>query len=106
VNQLEDRERRILGVFVVIFGLFLVLAVPVGLTAYLGLLASENEAMREAIASIRDSRSTLEKRAQERQAMDQRYQKQAPPLAGFLAGIAERHDVAIPETQDQADVPH
>jgi general secretion pathway protein M len=27
-------------------------------------------------------------------------------LAGFLAGIAQRHDIEIPETQDQADAPH
>lgn len=106
INQLEDRERRLLGVFVVVFGVFLILVVPVGLTAYLGSIASENESMREAIVSIEESRGVLEKRAQERQAMDARYQRKAPPLAGFLAGIAQRHDIDIPETQDQADVPH
>ena len=106
INQLEDRERRLLGVLVVVFGVFVILVVPLGLTAYLGSISSENEAMREAITSIQESRVTLAKRAQEREAMDARYQRKAPPLAGFLAGIAQRHDIEIPETQDQADVPH
>lgn len=106
INQLEDRERRLLGVLVVVFCVFAILIIPVGLTAYLGSISSENEAMREAISSIQDSRVTLAKRAQEREAMDARYQRQAPPLAGFLAGIAQRHDIEIPETQDQADAPH
>lgn len=106
INQLEDRERRLLGVLVVVFGVFMILAIPVVLTAYLGSIASENEAMREAISSIESSRSILQKRAEERAVQDARYEKQTPPLAGFLAGIAERHDIDIPETQDQADVPH
>ncbi len=106
INQLEDRERRLLGVLVVVFCVFVILVIPVGLTAYLGSISSENEAMREAIASIQESRATLAKRAQEREAMDARYQRKAPPLAGFLAGIAQRHDIEIPETQDQAEVPH
>ncbi len=106
INQLEDRERRLLGVLVVVFGAFMILVVPLGLTAYLSSVDSENEAMREAIASIQDSRSVLEQRAAERQAQDLRYQRKAPPLAGFLASIAQRHDIEIPETQDQADVPH
>lgn len=106
INQLEDRERRLLGVFVAVFGAFLILVIPVGLAAYLGSIASENEAIREAITSIQDSKMLLEKRAVERQSQDARYQKTAPQLAGFLAGIAERHDIEIPETQDQTEVPH
>ena len=106
INQLEDRERRLLGVLVLVFGAFLILVIPVGLAAYLGSVASENEAMREAIQSIQDSRDLLEKRALERQQQDLRYSKHAPPLAGFLASIAQRNEIEIPETQDQTDVPH
>ena len=106
INQLEDRERRLLGVFVVIFGIFIILVIPLGLTAYLGSISSENESMREALATLQQSRSVLEKRAEEQAKMDARYEKTAPPLAGFLAGIAQRHSIEIPETQDQAEVPH
>jgi len=106
INQLEDRERRLLGVFVVVFGIFVILVVPLGLTAYLGTISSENESMREALATLQQSRSILEKRAEEQAKMDARYEKTAPPLAGFLAGIAQRHSIEIPETQDQAEVPH
>ena len=106
INQLEDRERRLLGVLVVIFGIFVILVVPLGLTAYLGSISSENESMREALTTLQQSRSILEKRAEEQAKMDARYEKAAPPLAGFLAGIAQRHSIEIPETQDQAEVPH
>lgn len=106
INQLEDRERRLLGVFVVIFGIFTILVIPLGLTAYLGSISSENESMREAMATLQQSRTVLEKRAEEQVKMDARYERAAPPLAGFLAGIAQRHKIEIPETQDQAEVPH
>ena len=106
INQLEDRERRLLGVFVVIFSIFIILVIPLGLTAYLGSISSENESMREALTTLQQSRSILDKRAEEQAKMDARYEKTAPPLAGFLAGIAQRHSIEIPETQDQAEVPH
>lgn len=106
INQLEDRERRLLGVFVVVFGIFVILVIPLGLTAYLGAISSENESMREALTTLQQSRSILEKRAEEQAKMDTRYERPAPPLAGFLAGIAQRHKIEIPETQDQAEVPH
>lgn len=106
INQLEDRERRLLGVFVVIFGFFIILVIPLGLTAYLGSISSENESMREALATLQQSRGVLEKRAEAQAQMDARYERPAPPLAGFLAGIAQRHKIEIPETQDQAEVPH
>ncbi len=106
INQLEDRERRLLGVFVVVFGIFAILVIPLGLTAYLGSISSENESMREAMATLQQSRSVLEKRAEEQVKMDARYERTTPPLAGFLAGIAQRHKIEIPETQDQAEVPH
>lgn len=106
INQLEDRERRLLGVLVLVFGVFMVVVVPVGFTAYLGSVASDNEAINQALADLQQSRTILEERAAERAQLDARYDKKAPALAGFLAGIAQRHDIEIPETQDQADVPH
>jgi len=106
INQLEDRERRLLGVFVVVFGIFIILVIPLGLTAYLGSISSENDSMREALTNLQQSKGTLEKRAQEQAQMDRRYERKAPALAGFLAGIAQRHKIEIPETQDQAEVPH
>ncbi|HEY6727317.1 MAG TPA: hypothetical protein VI197_24955 [Polyangiaceae bacterium] len=92
--------------FVVVFGIFAILVIPLGLTAYLGSISSENESMREAMATLQQSRSVLEKRAEEQVKMDARYERTTPPLAGFLAGIAQRHKIEIPETQDQAEVPH
>ena len=106
INQLEDRERRLLGVFVLVFGVFVILIVPLGVTAYLSSVNDDNEAIREAITALDDGRAVLEKRAQERAEAEARYSKQAPALAGYLASVAEKVSVEIPETQDQQAIPH
>jgi general secretion pathway protein M len=106
INQLEDRERRLLGVLVLVFGVFVILIIPVGITAYLSSVNADNEAIREALTAIGDGRAALDKRAQERAEVEARYAQKAPALAGYLASIAEQVNVEIPETQDQQAVPH
>jgi general secretion pathway protein M len=104
--QLDDRERRLLGLLVVVFVGFVVLLVPAGTAALLASQRGDNQALREALAAIDDSRVLIEQRDAERQALDERYEKQAPPLASFLANLAKEVGVEIPETQDRANVPH
>lgn len=106
INQLEDRERRLLGVFVVVFGTVVILIIPVGVMAYLSSVNADNEAIREAITAIDDGSAMLDKRASERAGVEARYAKKTPALAGYLAGVAEKVSVEIPETQDQQPVPH
>jgi general secretion pathway protein M len=106
INQLEDRERRLLGVLILVFGVFVILVIPVGITAYLGSVKADNESVREAIAAINDGRAMLEKRAHERAQVEARYAKKTPALAGYLAGVADKVKVEIPETQDQQAIPH
>jgi general secretion pathway protein M len=106
IDQLDERERRLLGVLIFVFcGLF-ALSVPLGLTAYLSSLRDDNEALREVLTEIQESGALLSQRAAERAAVDKRYATSAPALAAFLAGLASEVDVSIPETQDQASVPH
>jgi general secretion pathway protein M len=106
INQLEDRERRLLGVFVLVFGAFVILIVPVAITAYLSSVGDDNDAMREAIDSIGQSRALLDERARERSDVEARYGRKAPELAGYLAGVADNTSIEIPETQDQQAIPH
>ena len=106
INQLEDRERRLLGVFVLVFGVFVILVIPLGVTAYLSSVKDDNETIREAIDAIDDGRAMLSKRAGERADVEARYARKAPALAGYLASVAEGVSVEIPETQDQQAVPH
>lgn len=106
INQLEDRERRLLGVFVLVFGVFVILVIPLGVTAYLSSVQDENDAIREAIDAIDDGRAMLSRRASERADVEARYARKAPALAGYLASVAEQVSVEIPETQDQQAIPH
>jgi general secretion pathway protein M len=104
--RLGVRERRLLGILVGILGLFLVLLLPIGLTALVHSRRSENEAVRKALADIDDSRDQIERGKAERAATLERYARPAPPLAAFLAGLATTSGVEIPESQDRQAVPH
>jgi general secretion pathway protein M len=104
--QLDDRERRLLGLLVVVFVGVVVLLVPAGTAAVLASQRGGNEALQEAITAIQDNRALIQRRETEKQALDRRYERQAPPLASFLANLASQTSVEIPETQDRANVPH
>jgi general secretion pathway protein M len=104
-DQLEDRERRLIGVLCAVFAAFVLLAIPVGLAAVLGSKRSDNEQLRQAILAIGDNRDAIRKADQQREAVLARYAQPAPPLAGFLAGLAKRNGIEIPESQDRDIIP-
>jgi general secretion pathway protein M len=104
--RLEPRERRLLGVLGAVFGVMVFLAIPIGIAATVHGQASENDALREAIASIEDSRDAVRKAQAARDAVTQRYASPAPPLAAFLSKIASEVQIDIPESQDRQPVPH
>jgi len=104
--QLEPRERRLLGILGGVFGFMVFLAIPIGIAASVHGQASENEALREAINAIEDSREQVLKVKLAREAVTQRYANPAPPLAAFLSKIAGEVQVDIPESQDRQAVPH
>jgi general secretion pathway protein M len=104
--QLEPRERRLLGILGAVFGVMVFLAVPIAIAATVHGQASENEALREAISAIEDSREQVQKIKAAREVVTQRYANPAPPLAAFLSRIAGEVGVEIPESQDRQAVPH
>jgi general secretion pathway protein M len=106
IARLEERERRLLAILGGVFGLIIVVLVPVGLAAMVHSKSNENEALRLAATDIQDSREALEKAKAQRQAILERYSRPAPQLAAFLAGLAQQVGVEIPETQDRQAVPH
>ncbi|HKY35994.1 MAG TPA: hypothetical protein VJN18_08650 [Polyangiaceae bacterium] len=106
IAQLEPRERRLLGILGGVFGFMVLLAIPIGIAASVHGQASENEALREAITAIEDSREQVQKVKAARDAVTQRYANPAPPLAAFLSKIAGEVQVDIPESQDRQAVPH
>ncbi|MBK7580928.1 MAG: hypothetical protein IPI67_12045 [Myxococcales bacterium] len=106
LQQLEPRERQLLGILVTVFaGLFL-LAVPAGVAALLSSKRAGNEALREAVESIQAGRAQVAQRDKERRDVVQHYANVTPPLASFLEKVATQSQIEIPESQDRAVVPH
>ncbi len=106
LGRLEERERRLLGIFALIAAAVILVLIPVAVTATLHGTRSENEELRDVIAEIVSSRSVVEKSRALHKAIEERYSRPAPPLTSFLSGLAKEADVEIPETQDRQPVPH
>lgn len=106
LSRLEPRERRLLGILGGVFGFMLFLAIPIAVAATVHGKASENDALRDAISSIEDSRERVEKAKLSRDAVTRRYAIPAPPLASFLSKAAGEVQLEIPESQDRQAVPH
>ena len=106
LQNLEDRERRLLGVLVALVLGALVLLPPAALFALVHSRRGEVDEIRQALQAIEDERDTLEKAKAGKGAIEQRYSRPAPPLAAFLARLASEAGVEIPESQDRQPVPH
>ena len=106
LDRLEPRERQLLTVLLGVFVGFVVLLVPLGVSAMLGGKRDENQELRDAIQAIHSGRDQVRKQREERDAVVARYADKAPPLAGYLAKLAKDNGFDIPESQDRAEVPH
>jgi general secretion pathway protein M len=106
IDRLEERERRLLGIFALVVAGIVVLLMPLAVTAALHGSRTENEALRDAINQITASRSVVERGRALHRAIEERYSRPAPPLTSFLAKLAQEVEVEIPEMQDRQPVPH
>jgi general secretion pathway protein M len=105
-NQLEARERRLLGILLVLFAAFALLMVPIGVSAALGSKRGENDALREVIGELQHDRAAIRTAQASREAVLQRYARPAPALAGLLEQYAGQSSLEIPESQDRPVTPH
>ncbi len=105
LQGLEERERRLLGVALLIALTGVVLAPPIALYAVLHSKRSDVEEVRAAVTSIEDQSELIERAKAEKVALTQRYKKPAPQLQAFLARLASETGVEIPESQDRQVVP-
>lgn len=106
IQRLEEREKRLLTLLAVVAFVVLVLLFPLGITALVHTSRGDNEALREVISEINTSQEGIERTRTVRLFVETRYARPAPPLASFLASIASRVGVEIPETQDRPPIPH
>jgi len=104
-DNLAERERRLLLVFFGLLGFMLLVFVPVLVRMGVSDMATENERLAAVIEDITSERGALAKRQAQTSQLDRRYATAAPPLAGWLAQVADDVEVEIPETQDRSTVP-
>lgn len=105
-EQLEERERKLLAIFLGILTMMILILMPLALLMSVEAQEDDNDRVREIIQQIDDERATLSRRQADVQRVQRRYARQAPALAGFLAQTADQIGVEIPETQDRSTVPH
>jgi len=105
LQGLEERERRLLGIALLVAVVGVVLTPPIALYAVLHSRRSEVEAVRSALTAIEDQSEVIELAKAQKGALEQRYKKPAPQLQAFLAKLASDSGVDIPESQDRQAVP-
>ncbi len=106
LEALDERERRLLGILVLVFVGLVVVLLPIGVTAFLSSKQGEIDELRTVVEEIQSSRDVLRKRAEGRARTQARYANPTPPLAGFLDAFAKQTSIEIPESQDRAVIPH
>lgn len=103
---LNPREQRVATIAVFVFGIVLLLGIPVGLQGLVASRRSENEEMRNALSAVNNARVQIRERQQRKDSIAQRYARRAPPLAGFLEQKASAQKLQVTDSVDRADVPH
>jgi hypothetical protein len=102
-ENLNERERRLVGILGAVTALLLV-GVPLYLsTASISDLESENREMATVIREIGRARTKLSEREAERRATEQRYQTKAPALGSFLEAKAREVELSVREVTDQPE---
>ena len=103
---LEPRERRLIGVLVLVFTGMLMMSIPLGVSA---ILSDETEAharLTEAIERLEAEGDGIREQQEARQALLARYESPAPALAGFLSKAASASTLAIPESKPESPIAH
>jgi general secretion pathway protein M len=103
---LNPREQRIASIAVLVIGVMILLAVPIGLQTLVSSRKSENEELRAALASVNNARGQIRARQERKSSIAQRYGKKAPQLAGFLEQNASAQKLQVTDSVDRPDVPH
>jgi hypothetical protein len=103
---LEPRERRLIGLLVVIFSVMVMLSIPVGVSAILSDESETHARLIEAIERLETEGAAIRERQAEHKALLDRYETAAPALAGFLAKAASASSVSIPESKPESAIAH
>jgi general secretion pathway protein M len=105
LQGLEERERRLLGIALIVAIVGFVLAPPIALYAVLHGRRGDVESVRSAITAIEEQSETIERGKAQKGALEQRYARPAPQLQAFLSKLANDLGIEIPESQDRQAIP-
>lgn len=103
---LNPREQRVATIALGVLGVFMLLAIPVGLQTLVSSRRSDNEELRAALNSVNNARGSIRERQERKASIAQRYAKKAPQLGGFLEQNASAQKLQITDSVDRPDVPH
>jgi general secretion pathway protein M len=105
-SGLNPREQRMASIAVVVVGVMLLLAIPIGLQTLVSSRRAENEDLRSALVAVNNARAQIRERQERKASIAQRYGKKAPQLAGFLEQNASAQKLQVTDSVDRPDVPH
>ena len=103
---LNPREQRVASIAVYVLGVFIFLAIPVGLSLLVSSRKADNDELREALTSVNGARGKIQERRTKRNQIIARYENKAPPLAGFLEQTASANKLQVSDSVDRPEVPH
>ncbi len=103
--NLNPRERKLVQALIVVFGVMLVLGVPIGLESWVSSKRADNDALRDALDNVQASRTTIHERQAKKDAIAGRYANRAPELAGYLEATAKKQKLEITDSVDRPPVP-
>src|SRR4051794_18201697 len=103
---LNPREQRMASIAVLVIGVMVLLAVPIGLSTLVSSRRTENEDLRSALVAVNNARAQIRERQERKSNIAQRYGKKAPQLAGFLEQSASAQKLQVTDSVDRPDVPH
>ncbi len=98
---MSPREQKLLSIFGVVLGAMLVLGLPIYL--YLDLVAARasNDETRDVLRRMDTATELLSMRRAQREALDKRYARPAPPLGSFIESAARANGLEVPEATDR-----
>ncbi|AKV01303.1 hypothetical protein AKJ09_07966 [Labilithrix luteola] len=102
---LNPREQRVASIAVMVLGVMLLLALPLGLSVLVSTRRAENDELRTTLASVNGARGQIRERQERKSSIAQRYGKKAPQLAGFLEQQATANKLQVVDSVDRPDVP-
>jgi hypothetical protein len=102
-DNLNERERKLVGLLGLVLGLIVVVLPLYLLTHAIGQLEEENRDINAVLRDISRSRAKLQEREAEREASARRYARKAPPLGSFIEAKAQSQGLRVREVNDQPE---